>query len=31
VVAGLAVTLAWCITLIALFGGLALRVQRRTR
>jgi ABC-2 type transport system permease protein len=29
--AGLAATMAWCIVLLALFGGLALRMQRRTR
>ena len=29
--AGLAVTVAWCIALMALFGGLALGMQRRTR
>jgi ABC-2 type transport system permease protein len=29
--AGLAATVAWCIALLALFGGLALRMQRRTR
>jgi ABC-2 type transport system permease protein len=30
-VAGLAATVAWCIALLALFGGLALHMQRRTR
>jgi ABC-2 type transport system permease protein len=29
--AGLAATLAWCIALLALFGALALSMQRRTR
>jgi ABC-2 type transport system permease protein len=28
--AGLAATVAWCTALLALFGGLALRMQRRT-
>jgi ABC-2 type transport system permease protein len=30
-VAGLAATVAWCIALLALFGGLALHMQRRPR
>jgi ABC-2 type transport system permease protein len=29
--AGLGATAAWCIALLALFGGLALQMQRRTR
>lgn len=29
--AGLAMTVAWCIALVVLFGGLALRMQRRAR
>jgi ABC-2 type transport system permease protein len=29
--AGLTVTAAWCIALLVLFGGLALRMQKRTR
>jgi ABC-2 type transport system permease protein len=29
--AGLAATVAWCIVLLAVFGGLALRMQRRTQ
>jgi ABC-2 type transport system permease protein len=29
--AGLAVTVAWCIALVVLFGGLALRMQRRAQ
>jgi ABC-2 type transport system permease protein len=29
--AGLAVTAAWCFALLTLFGGLALRMQSRTR
>jgi len=28
---GLAVTMTWCLTLLAVFGFLALRMQRRTR
>jgi ABC-2 type transport system permease protein len=30
-VAGLAATVGWCIALLAVFGALALRMQRRTR
>ncbi|MDT5280365.1 MAG: type transport system permease protein, partial [Mycobacterium sp.] len=29
--AGLSATVAWCVALLALFGGLALRMQRRTQ
>jgi len=29
--AGLSATVAWCVGLLALFGGLALRMQRRTQ
>jgi ABC-2 type transport system permease protein len=29
--AAVAVTFVWCLVLVALFGGLAMRMQRRTR